>query len=118
MAKAAIVLLAGTGSPEAMGRMANALMTVKDFDDAGDEVRLILDGAGVQWPGELGNADHMYHQLYSDVMPYISGVCSYCAKAFKVKETIEQQGLPLAEQYKGHPSIRQLVHEGFQVITF
>ncbi len=49
MTKAAIILLADTETSEGMGRMANALTTVKEFQDAGDDAVLIFDGAGTRW---------------------------------------------------------------------
>ena len=46
MPKAAVVLLADTTTAEAMGRMVNAFTTAKEFTEAGDEARIIFDGAG------------------------------------------------------------------------
>jgi len=48
MAKAAIVLLADNETPDGTGRMANALTTAREFAEAGDDVRIIFDGAGVK----------------------------------------------------------------------
>jgi len=47
--KAAIILFADTDRPEGMGRMANALTSAREFNEAGDEVLVIFDGAGVKW---------------------------------------------------------------------
>jgi len=118
MQKVAIVLLAGTDGLESMGRMANALVAVKEFKDAGDEVKLIFDGAGVTWIGELASADHPYHDLYEEVRGQIAGVCDYCANAFKATDAIDEQKLPHANEHEGHPSFRSLLGEGFQVLTF
>jgi hypothetical protein len=46
MAKAALVVLADTNSREGLGRIANALVTAQEFDQAGDEVTIVFDGAG------------------------------------------------------------------------
>ena len=40
------------------------------------------------------------------------------AGAFEVCDELEQIGFPLLHDYKGHPSLRSLVHEGYEVITF
>jgi hypothetical protein len=45
-------------------------------------------------------------------------VCSYCAGAFKVKDKIEAANLPLSDQFKGHPSFKQLIEQGFNILTF
>ena len=39
MAKGAVVVLAGTEGREAIGRIANALVTAREFKEAGDEIR-------------------------------------------------------------------------------
>ncbi|MEX2673759.1 MAG: DsrE family protein [Phycisphaeraceae bacterium] len=118
MSKAAIVLLAGTEGLEAMGRMANALTAVQEFKNAGDDVKLILDGAGVQWIAELSKPDHKYHGLYQQTRDRIDGVCEYCAKAFKATDAVEAEGLNYATENQGHPSFRQLMQDGYQIITF
>jgi len=118
MLKAAVVLLADTEGLGNMGRMANALSAVQEFKGAGDDVRLIFDGAGVKWIGELSDADHKYHDHFESVRDKIEGVCKYCANAFQVTEQIESNGVPFADEFNGHPSFRSLVSEGYQVITF
>jgi hypothetical protein len=41
-----------------------------------------------------------------------------CAVSFGVKEEVQDSGVPLLAEYRGHQSLRKLVGEGFQVITF
>ena len=48
MPSAAIILLADTETHEGMGRMANALTTVKEFKEAGDDAVVVFDGAGTR----------------------------------------------------------------------
>ena len=114
----AVILLADTGSLEGLGRAANALEAVKEFRDAGDRVRLIFDGAGTKWVGELENPDHRIHALYRAVKSEITGACGFCAGAFGVGAELERGQVPLMAEYDGHPSYRKLVAAGYQVITF
>lgn len=58
MSKAAILVLADTETHADFGRVVNALVATKEFKDAGDDVRLIFDGAGTQWPGVLSDPEH------------------------------------------------------------
>ena len=53
--KVAIILLADVDTPGDMGRMANALVTVQECHQAGDQVKLIFDGAGTKWIPELSS---------------------------------------------------------------
>lgn len=118
MAQAAIFILAGTDSPADTGRMVNGLQAAKEFrEDDADDLQLIFDGAGTQWVEELENEDHDYHDLYQSVNDQ-AGVCDYCSSAFGADEAVEDAGLVQIDENEGHPSIRSLVDEGYQVLTF
>lgn len=116
--KAAIVVLADTETHEQLGRVVNALEAVKEFKDAGDDVRLIFDGAGTKWVVELSDPAHKAHRLYAAVRDKVSGVCAFCAGAFGVKDQVVSCGAPLAGEFEGHPSFRSLLSQGYQVLTF
>lgn len=118
MAKVAIVVLAGTENSGDLGRIVNALETAKEFNQAGDDVELIFDGAGTQWIKELADEDHRYHSLYAETRETITGACGYCAEAYGVLAAVEHEGVNLLDEHDGHPSLRRLVINGFQVITF
>lgn len=118
MAKVGIIVLADIETHADMGRVANALETVKEFQEAGDAVRLLFDGAGTRWIEVLSNPQHRLHRQFAAVRPSITGVCRFCAAAFGVKEEVQQSGIPLLGEYEGHPSLRKLVEQGYQIITF
>ncbi len=118
MLKAAIVLLADAETPEGTGRMANALTTVKEFKDAGDDAVLLFDGAGTRWVPQLADESNKYHGMLQDIRDQVQGACVYCARAYGVKDAIEQAGIPLLDEYRGHPSVRDLMADGRQVVTF
>jgi hypothetical protein len=118
MAKAALVVLADTESREGLGRIANALVTAQEFNEAGDEVTIVFDGAGTKWIPELASAEHKYHQRFEALRPRIAGACAYCAAAFGVRMEVEAAQVELLDEYEQHPSIRRLVADGYQVITF
>ena len=118
MAKAAIVLLADNETPDGTGRMANALTTAREFAEAGDDVRIIFDGAGVKWLPTLLDEDHKYHRLLGSIREHVDGACAYCARAYGVKDAIETANFPLIAEYRDHPSIRSLIVDGYTVVTF
>jgi hypothetical protein len=118
MNKIAIILLAAADTPEGTGRMANALTTAKEFHDAGDEVALIFDGAGVTWIPALADSEHKYRRLFEDVGSVVRGACLYCSRAYGVKDAVESSGVPFLDDFRDHPSLRSLVNDGFEVITF
>ena len=46
------------------------------------------------------------------------GVCEYCAGAFGADAAVEDAGLVTFDDHNGHPSIRSLVADGYEVITY
>ena len=117
MPDAAIVVLAGTESPSDLGRVVNALQTAREFDQAGDDVELIFDGAGTQWIGELEDEAHDYHSLYNAVSEHVQA-CDYCVDAYDVNDAVDDSDADRNAEFDGHPSIRSLVDDGYEVITY
>lgn len=118
MTKVGILVLADTETHADMGRVANALETAKEFQEAGDEVTVLFDGAGTRWIGVLSNPEYPLHRQFAAVRQSIAGACRFCATAFGVKEEVQKSGIPLLGEYEGHPSLRKLVSQGYQIITF
>ncbi|MCA1586755.1 MAG: DsrE family protein [Acidobacteria bacterium] len=117
MNRVLVLVLADVETKGDLGRVVNALQTTREFKEAGDEVRLVFDGAGTRWIGELGSAEHKYHRLFESVKDR-AGACGYCAGAFGVKTAVEQQDVTLLDEFDGHPSLRTAVTDGYQVISF
>jgi len=118
MPKAAFVILASGDSPESLGRVVNALMGAYEMMESGEEVKIIFDGAGTQAAAALSAPDHKYHDLFRFVQSKVSGICSYCANAYGVAAKIEQANLPFADDFKGHPSFKDLLENQYQILTF
>ncbi len=118
MPKAAVVLLADIETHADMGRAPNALMTVQEFAESGDDVTLVFDGAGVRWAAELLKDENELHGAFDKVRARVAGACHYCAGTFEVREELERSDFPLLRDHKGHPSIRSYVADGYEVITF
>lgn len=118
MTKAAIVILAASETHGDLGRLTNALVTAKEFRDAGDDVQVIFDGAGTTWLPDLAGGDHQLSPLFEELGDDISGACAFCADAFGVRDDLEGTDVPLLKGNEGHPSIRSLVEDGYEVLTF
>jgi hypothetical protein len=101
MSKAAFVILAAGDQPESLDRVVNALMGALEYIESGSEVQVIFDGAGTQAAAELAKPEHKYHDLFAKVRDRVTGVCSYCAGAYDVKDKIEAWKLP--EKAKVNP---------------
>jgi len=118
VAKVAIVVLADGETHESLGRLVNALIMAKELKESKDEVKLIFDGGGTKGLAEIAEPSHKAHALYQAVQDRVAGACSYCAAAFGVKNTLQTKNIPLLDEYAQHPSLRNLVAKGFQLITF
>jgi hypothetical protein len=118
MTKIAIVVFSDTNTVEALGKVSNAFVLANEALEAGDQFKIIFEGAGTKWISELENEEHKLHALYKGLKGSITGACSFCAQAFGVKGQVEKAGIPLLSEYNDHPSIRNLVAEGYTVISF
>ncbi len=118
MTKIAIVVFSDTDTMEALGKVSNAFMLALEAIEKGDDLKIIFEGAGTKWIGQMEKEDHKLNKLYLSIKNNITGACSYCAKAFGVKSEVEKAGVPLLSDYKDHPSLRSLVVEGYQILNF
>lgn len=118
MHKTAIVIFADIDTTEAMGKVSNAFMLALESAEKGDDLKIIFEGAGTKWIGELENKEHKLHPLYSAIKDKITGACQFCSTAFGVKNQVEAAGIKLLSEYKNHPSLRNLFTEGYYVVTF
>ncbi|MBI4409867.1 MAG: DsrE family protein [Gemmatimonadetes bacterium] len=118
MAKISIVVLADTKTHGDLGRIANALTTAQECKQAGDEVELLFDGAGVKWVAELSAGGHKLEPAFRSIEDRVAGACAFCAQAFGVRAAVESSGIPLLDEYKQHPSLRRRVADGYEIITF
>ena len=114
----AIVVLAGTETHEGLARVVNALETANELKQAGDTVTLVFDGAGTEGLATLSEPSHRAHALLTAVRDRVEGACSFCAGAFRVREKLMALDIPLLSEFDHHPSLRRLLQEGYQILTF
>ena len=118
--KVVVVLQAGRESHEGMARALHALLYAAELKEHGHDVVLLFDGAGTEWAeamrtSEKKNMAQLYKRL--DDLGVVEIVCDFCAGAFKVKESLVKESVPLTAEYQGHPSLAKYVDQGYQVIV-
>lgn len=118
MAKVVVLVLADVETHGDMGRVANALATAKELKEAQDDVKLIFDGAATRWIPKLADPENKLHGLYAAVQDRVAGACEFCAEAFGVTDSVKQCNVPFLGEYEGHPSLRSLIVQGYQIVTF
>ena len=67
---------------------------------------------------ELSNSENVAHSLFESVKDKVQGACEFCAGAFGVKAEIPKTGIPLLGEFDQHPSLRKLIDQGYEVLTF
>jgi hypothetical protein len=95
-----------------------ALMFVDELRRAGDDVVVVFDGAGSTALADMLAPEHRLHAIWSKAAPALRGVCRYCAKSYGVLDALQAAGAPMMVDDKGHASLRTLLEEGRQIITF
>jgi hypothetical protein len=95
-----------------------AMMFSDELLRAGDDVAIVFDGAGSTALAEMIKPDNDLHRVWTKAAPALRGVCSYCAKAYGVKDALDAAGIPMLTDDKGHASLRALLAEGRQIVTF
>lgn len=95
-----------------------AMMFVDELRRHGDDVTLVFDGAGTTALAEMLAPAHDLHRVWTQAAPALRGACRYCAKSYGVLEALEAAQVPMLGDDRGHASLRNLLLEGRQVITF
>lgn len=95
-----------------------ALMFAQELQRGGDDVTIVFDGGGTVSATEIAAAGHPLHTLLEAVRPLVRGLCRHCARSYRVLETALAQELPLLGDDRGHASLRGLLEEGRQIVTF
>jgi hypothetical protein len=122
--KTAIIVLSDPKSGEdALGRVFNALAAAYDFQQHGDEVSVLFQGAGTRWIAELNKSDHPVHELFDAVKDTVAGVSCGCAEVLGATEEVEKSSFDFIKDNvvpgtKGLPSLRALAAEGNTILTF
>jgi hypothetical protein len=112
------VILADTEGHENLGRIVNDLGTAKEFvQNHEDSVEVIFDGAGTEWIPEIADPGSDQYELFAAVRNE-AVACAYCAEAFGVKEEVTEANVDTRTENDGHSSIRSLVADGYEVITY
>ena len=94
------------------------LRVALEFKKAGDDVRVVFDGSGVEALAGIAHPEDKRHALLVDLGASVDGACGYCAVAHKVKDQIVGAGFALLDDDDGEVSVRRYVNEGYTVLNF
>jgi hypothetical protein len=99
-------------------RVFRGLMAAGEFREAGDDVVVVYDGSGVDTLAAASADGHPLHRQVMWLRDVTLGACKACATAHGVAAALTDSGWPLLAEHRGHASIRRLVEDGYQVLTY
>lgn len=115
--KVAVVVYSNV-TTEAPSRAYRALGFVAELLSHGDDVVLIFDGGGSATLAAVLSRKHDLHKAYAAAAPALRGVCGYCAGAYGVADALKAADVAFLVEDRGHASLRRLLDEGRQIVTF
>ncbi len=108
-----------TYNPEMMC-FAHVLLYAIDFKEKGYQVKVVIEGGAVQLVSAFRDPEAPFAALYEKVKQQglIDCVCKACASKLGSLHDAEAQGLRVAGDMMGHPSLEGYIGQGYQIITF
>jgi hypothetical protein len=92
------------------------LLNAIDLKENGNDAKIIFEGEAVKLPKEFQEKDHPLFKKAKE-MGILDCICKACSQQFGVLEYNEKTGIPIKGDMKGHPSMRQYMDRGYEVIT-
>ncbi|MDQ7785138.1 MAG: DsrE family protein [Desulfomonilaceae bacterium] len=98
----------------------HVLLNALDMKSRGYDVKIVIEGAAVKVIPELTVEGNPMKHLYGKVKEQglIDAVCKACSTKMNVLSAVEAEGLPIADEMSGHPSLARYIDAGYEVITF
>jgi hypothetical protein len=98
----------------------HVLLNGFDMYSQGFDVKIILEGPATALLPELSRSGNPLESLYMKVkeLRLIDAVCRTCATQNEVLEAVELEGLPIADENSGHPSMGRYIELGYEIIRF
>lgn len=97
----------------------HVLLNAIDMKENGHEVKIIMEGPATRLIAEIAQKGSPMFALYQKAKEQnlIAGACKACSSKLKVREAIENEGLPFLDEMSGHPGMRRYLDEGYKIIV-
>lgn len=103
-----------------LSRAFRGLSTAKEFIQAGDDVKVIFDGSGVETIAAIVNSQHPLNGIYEAIRSNVEGACGFCAisPSHNVKAKLDEVGIKLLTDNNGEASVRKYANAGYTILNF
>jgi hypothetical protein len=92
------------------------LLNAVDLHSAGNEVRIIFEGASVKLPPVFEAENNPIYKKAKEA-GLIDGICLACSKVMSVYEDNVKTGLKLLDDMSGHAGMKAYLNNGYEVIS-
>lgn len=92
------------------------LMNGLDLALAGNEVKIIFEGASVKLVSVFEEENNPLYKKAKDAN-LIAGVCLACSKVLNVYEDNLKSGLTMLDDMSGHAGMKRYIDDGYDVIS-
>jgi hypothetical protein len=98
----------------------HVLLYALDFDEKGHEVKIVIEGGAVKLVSAFKDPEAPFAKLYEQVKQkgLIDCVCKACSAKLGSIDDARAQGLTVAGELMGHPSMEAYLSRGYRLITF
>jgi len=98
----------------------HVLLNALDMKSKEYDIRIVMEGAATRLIPDLPRADNPLAVLYGKVkgQGLIHAVWNACSSKLGVLEAAKDEGLPLADEMSGHPSMSRYADDGYEVLTY
>ena len=79
---------------------------------------ILFDGGGTVTLAEVVHSESAPHRTWLAVAPTLRVACDYSARSDGVRDALLAPDVPLIIDHRSHASLRQLLEEGRQIVTF
>lgn len=112
-----VALVAYTGE---LMCFSHVMLYALDYSEKGYQVAVIIEGAATKLITELARPETPFATQYRQLREQglISCICKACSMKMGTYEEALSQGLLIAGDMSGHPSLEQYTKQGYELVTF
>jgi hypothetical protein len=98
----------------------HVLLNALDMNARGYDAKIVVEGEATKLIPEISRQGNPLFSLYMKTkdLQLIAAVCKACSSKMGVLEEVRKEGLPIADEMSGHPSLARFLDDGYDIITF
>ncbi len=97
----------------------HVLLNALDMKQKGMDVKIVIEGSATKLVPEMAKEGNPLHAHYMKAKEerLIDVACKACSSKMNVLAEVRDEGIPLADEMFGHPSMARYMNDGYEVIV-